>query len=420
MLSRLCSLTKSNDSTKNVAFLLGAGASIPAGYISTDDLTDLILTSNDYWIGSAERTVFSKNCSGSSKTELTILVRRIICWLKDRTQEYFGRRNKHGVKVVNYEDIYYLASQISDDATELQNPGLLPLMDRLKQEMISWPEYKNLRKQDSPCADLIELEDFQLLWEYTRHYIEDIVTHVLRQPANCDRHLQLITAIRQTSGLKLKGIATLAHDTHVEEFLHNQNIPLADGFSPKLADGNWKIWEDHFPENDRIPYLKLHGSVGWRKLTWRVNNISPGPFAIGVNTRTPICPEPNHNTAYESGRWEPADDRPLLLIGTFNKPAKYAWHMMLDVHYRFRKILEDLDKLVVCGYSFGDKAINTQLIFWCSNGGSLVVIDPRCPSSVHENARYAIRQHLLPSRTTFIPEKMEDVCKDLLASILRG
>ena len=39
------------------------------------------------------------------------------------------------------------------------------------------------------------------------------------------------------------------------------------------------------------------------------------------------------------------DGLPLLPIGTFNKPTMYVGPMLLEVHYRFRKILKDTDAL---------------------------------------------------------------------------
>ena len=91
---------------------------------------------------------------------------------------------------------------------------------------------------------------------------------------------------------------------------------------------------------------------------------------------------------------------------------------MLDIHYRFRKILEDSETLIVCGYSFGDKAINTQIIFWHRQGRSLVVIDPRCQSQVIATARYAARSFLNSATTQFITQAMEDISPDQLAGKL--
>ena len=58
------------------------------------------------------------------------------------------------------------------------------------------------------------------------------------------------------------------------------------------------------------------------------------------------------------------ESMPLLLIGTFNKVAEYSRGIFLDLHHRFRSTLREADRLVVCGYSFGDKGINTAVIEW--------------------------------------------------------
>ena len=97
---------------------------------------------------------------------------------------------------------------------------------------------------------------------------------------------------------------------------------------------------------------------------------------------------------------------------SLNKPSKYTWGLMLGIHYRFRKILEDSDTLVVCGYSFGDKAINTELIFWhnARRSRSLVVIDPRCRWDVINSARFAAATLLESAH--FISKPLEDVKPD--------
>ena len=405
---------------KKIAFLLGAGSSIPAGYSSTDDLTNLITNSNEYWIDTAYNIVHDEFCA-SHRHELTFLVRRIICWLNDRNQEYFDRRPEQTGKAVNYEDIYYLASQLSDDATELQNPGLLPLIDQLKWEMTLWPEFKSYCKYIRRGSTMLNPVEFHQLLSFTCLYIGGIVVDILNQIGKCHKHLELITAIHEAPELNLKGIVTLAHDTHVEAFLHKQNIPYADGFSPNSTGCNWRIWKNHFQENDHIPFLKLHGSVDWHKL----NGIpfqpdSPRPFTIGIRQENSVRTNSGSNAVGEPVHWERADDhQPLLLIGTFNKPVQYTWDMMLDVHYRFRTILKDLDKLVVCGYSFGDKAINTQLVLWYSSGGSLVIVDPRCPSDIQRTARFATRKFLQDEqKTRYINKKMEAIRKDELINLV--
>ena len=68
--------------------------------------------------------------------------------------------------------------------------------------------------------------------------------------------------------------------------------------------------------------------------------------------------------------------------------------MFLDLHYRFRKTLGEADRLVICGYGFGDKRINEEIIDWTyrRRGRRLVIIHP-CVENLVRNARNAIRTH---------------------------
>ncbi|MCY4674884.1 MAG: hypothetical protein OXD43_14180 [Bacteroidetes bacterium] len=394
-----------------ITFLLGAGASIPAGYSSTKCLTKKIRASENYYRHTDQK--FYRFPERPPTDYTTPIVCRIIDWLFKRTKEYFQDRGNP--KELNYEDIYYLASQLRDDATELQNPALLPLIRKLKCEMTLWQECRQYCQVKSILDPSYRL-DFNKFCSETCHYIEDIVTDLLNDNRECcTRHLEIIKTIHEEDDLELRGIATLAHDTHVERNLKSAGIKLADGFRPPIPGDTLRIWKNQFSSCDGIPFIKLHGSVNWTSFEL------PEPRKYEKLPQSEIGvlePSRLEESVYlHSG----GVNRPFLLIGTFNKPAQYSWGLMLDIHYRFRKILEGSDTLVVCGYSFGDKAINTQLIFWCNaeRSRSLVVIDPRGRSDVINSARYAAAQLLNDEGTTrFITKKLEEVEPHELLEVL--
>ena len=397
-----------------ITFLLGAGASIPGGFCSTECLTKQILIPEGY-----HRHTDGRYCPGpgSIGTDYrTPIVGRIIHWLFKQTRGYFHYREEP--KKVNYEDIYFLASQLRDDANELQNPAILSLICKLKSEMILWPEFKEyceVYSQDIRDPYGLNFNEF---CSETCNYVEDIVVNELSHNGKCcNKHLEIIKTIHHSACLELKGIATLAHDTHVERELRSAGIKLADGFAPPIRGDSSRIWKNQFSSSDGIPFVKLHGSVNWNQFDLS----EPSKYGrlpkseIGV-----LEPSNSNNSVYRHNT--DINDRPLLLIGTFNKPTEYNWGLMLDIHYRFRKILRDTDTLVVCGYSFGDKAINTQLGFWHNAERSrlLVVVDPNDQSAVIKSARSAAKDLLRKSQAHFITEGMEDVEPDKLLGVLKS
>jgi len=399
---------------KRVTFLLGAGASIPAGYSSTQQITDSILTSEDYFRDTDGSYRFDEAAPGTDYE--TPVVRRIVNWLSNKICEYYLDRDE--TKDANYEEIYYLASQLRDDSTELQNPAILPVLRKLRCEMISWREYKDYCRPSQVNDSATYNCNFSHFREETCYYIEDIVAHKLSYTRQCScKHLHLMKAIHQTDDIKLNGIATLAHDTHVERYLENSGVEIADGSSPPIEGDSLRIWRNEFFNSESVPFLKLHGSVNWKRFHLKepANYKMLPEFEIGVFKGTHL-----NNSIYRLGEWR--EHSPLLLIGTFNKPAQYSWGLMLDIHYRFRKILANTQILIVCGYSFGDKAINTELIFWyqAHRNRSIIVIDPRAREQIIQSARFAVDEVLQCNGVDrFISKPMQDVEYDKLIQIMQ-
>jgi len=56
--------------------------------------------------------------------------------------------------------------------------------------------------------------------------------------------------------------------------------------------------------------------------------------------------------------------RPEILIGTYNKMLEYTSSIYADLYCTFRRSLRRTQRLIVCGYGFGDKGINRQLREW--------------------------------------------------------
>jgi hypothetical protein len=98
--------------------------------------------------------------------------------------------------------------------------------------------------------------------------------------------------------------------------------------------------------------LKLHGSINWYR--YRI-----GGEQVVVRSD---ADDPFHLRDLDGGMLEiPADARGQFLAGTFNKILAYQSPVYADEHAHFRAALRDCDVLVVSGYGFADKAVNTHL-----------------------------------------------------------
>ena len=360
------------------AILLGAGSSLAAGFPSTKFLSDLILSGNcveRHSSGSYQPTRNSDPMTGVVQLTSS-MVRRLYTEAKC----YFSAR---GEKQVNYEDLFYLAKQALDEERgEMENPAIRAFVDKLRSDMT--PSILAAKASNDASYEPYVPGDFKTLIEETCNYISDIVLQRLcREPRSTD-HLKIFVEACNSS--HVIGIATLCHDTHVERYLRTQGISLADGFSDE-QDGV-RYWIGNLSSSDSIPFLKLHGSTDWYRL--RPESSEPC-FAdkIGI----PLDDgDPWHTQTSEGVLQDPLDGRPLLLIGTFNKVTEYSRGIFQDLHHRFRTILQEADRLCVCGYSFGDKGINSEIIKWyyAECGRRFLIIHPN-PNELISNARGAIQ-----------------------------
>lgn len=186
----------------------------------------------------------------------------MILWLYERNCEYFHCFRKDYIKI-NYENLYFLASQIYDDASELQNPALLPLIYQLTSDMITWPEfieYCDLRQFDIDDPNRMMINQIS---KETCRYIETIIKDALTEKSCTSKHLEILKKVHDENTLNIQGIATLAHDTHVERYLSNSGVKLADGFSPPVKGDALRIWRNHFSGEECVLFLNyMAPSIG--------------------------------------------------------------------------------------------------------------------------------------------------------------
>lgn len=378
----------------NVAILLGAGASIPAGYPSTPYITDRVLTGQ----GVTRHSSSTYEIGGDAPPTGRTLAANKMAKLINTEIEYYVKNILN--RSVNYEDLSYTAQQIWDELMgELDDPLLFESTKRIRTKA-------DFIVSESANVTQDGLNSFDSLISETCNYISDIVWRMLARDASCLSHLNFINHIHKSS--TITNISTLSHDTHIETFLEQSNIPFSDGFLEPETDV--RFWGNKFSPDSKIPFLKLHGSVNWFYFASQNENGSEQGLGIPLHY---------DHTRTRNGDYRDSSYRPELLIGTFNKIQKYSTGIYLDIYYKFRATLRKTDKLVICGYSFGDKGINSELLRWFyeQQNRQFIMIHPD-PTELRKGARPAIKRMLQCHDPIFITDRIQSINMNRLTAAL--
>lgn len=364
-----------------ISFLLGSGISLPAKLPSVTEITDQVLSVDDFvhcadgpYEGFADEKMVEMKEMGS-------FLRLLKGLAELRHAADVGR-------VVNYEDLYYMAAQLRDDLNdEFENPALGPLV--------------GLALNSLPGISAVGAGGIFSLGnraEQAAAYIAGVVADMLDTKSDKLEHLRLLSDAIVDPKIGEATLFTLNHDCLLERFLRREKLEVVDGFEIENALGI-RRWNPNFYDSQlahvstpTVRVFKLHGSVDWRRFRPRGNN-NDNPWSdeyVGIRSN-PTLKSAKDENGREHEEFEPA----LFLAGTFNKMAGYLNHVFLELHYRFHRTLAESSRLVVCGYGFGDKGINNRITDWmCLSPESarrkMILIDPKSLEQIQEMSRGAI------------------------------
>lgn len=311
----------------------------------------------------------------------------------------------------NYEDLFYLATQLHDDLLdEYENPAIRPfILDA------------HARFGDPTHRTGGSVSQLSGLAENATNYIRDVVGVMLSKPPTRTDYLKLFLDIANDNRVSELDLFTLNHDKLLEEYLASK-IDIIDGFEKENAlgirrwnptlfnvlplressalcffkHGGWRLWHPRRCRRNHIANVrlfKLHGSINW--LSFRPEQPRQGEDDSNawVEEYVGVRSNPSLSDARDSrGRRHEALRRPLISIGTFNKMIDYTDRVFFEMHYHLIRALDDVERLIVCGYGFGDKGVNKRITEWmCSSlTRKILVIDLKNPQSLEESARRAI------------------------------
>jgi hypothetical protein len=161
----------------NVGFLFGAGVSLPYAP-TTEALTDGLLQSSDVRRESDGAYILQRESYPPlDDPEGIKRIRDFLTFLKSHANDFFRQRQASG-RNANYEDLYYLVTQLADAVDEYENPAISKLL-RVAERRYKMPPLPNNSGFQS--------ED---LFHETRRYIRGIVSHSLSNLQPAQNHLR--------------------------------------------------------------------------------------------------------------------------------------------------------------------------------------------------------------------------------------
>ncbi len=379
-----------NNNNSRITFLFGAGISIPAKIPSTDAITQIILESKEIVRGSAENFYFDnpKKTSWSLYNDIPNRVQFFLTSLKNEIQGYYDNPERE----INYEDIFYLLDFIEYNFYQKDgNPAFKYLFIDLE------PKIKSLL---SPLDPILEDSfDMNRLLSESKMFIRQVVAKLLSKKAESFDGLKFLNESLLDNDISSFEIFTLNHDIVLEQNFELKNISYIDGFrrNERMID----IWDPNlFDMKNKVNLYKIHGSVNWQyydQESWEDNRIRK--FPIDMLERFDTI-----NNA-------------LILIGTHNKMSDYIKDIYLELYYRFYKILNSCNTLIIAGYGFNDRGINQKIFNWLNNpANNLVLIDPNAGI-----LKYKLPTHLYQKWDEDIiirkiPNKIENVNWEMIKS----
>jgi hypothetical protein len=363
---------------------LGAGASLASGLPTTAAMTRALLSGPGFVRQTWDRYELAEGFGPEPKAEVTAItdfLPTILAVTRMRS-------------AVTYEDLQYVLTQLQDDLMgDYDNPALKPL----------WERIMDFRGPLVTSRLAWDVEDFVV--QSGKFLSEGAAAMIVAADDRDPKAPLAVQAAASTVEGMTTNIVTLNHDSVVERALRAAGISHTDGFDPDpLGDAPWRTGS--LDQASGVRLLKLHGSVTWRREAEKERRL------VRVNPRADRT---------RAARLEPEYE---ILAGTHNKILQYARAHFADLFALFRRSLRDTQSVVVAGYGFRDKAINTTLIDWMEEStGRLVVVHPD-PRRLHDGARPAAARALERwnegGRVAFLQRRAEDTsweeCRRLAAT----
>lgn len=370
----------------NISYLLGSGISISAGMPATSALTQTILEGKGFKRHTSGKYIRS-NGPNQDWDNTTGKVLEFLGLLSKHTEHFYRSRLDRSI---NYEDLYYVSSQIADtESFEFENPIVVSFINEIA-PMVD-PLLKRQHKND--------YNYWELSTEATNYISNVIEAELLKAPGSLTYLHPLLSIVKELPKYHFN-IFTLNHDLVLDTVISELGLKNFDGFGP-LENGIAYFDPSQYDIDCRIKLMKLHGAVNWYGYETGLGKL------IKYNSKQPLSSEQS-----------------IILVGTFNKMLQYTNWYFFELFYRFHLLLSQSQFLIICGYSFGDKGINTRILRWLdSSPDHIMALIHHSVEAMIQKARGAIRnsweRHLKSGKIRILEKKVEDIQPEEMFELIK-
>jgi len=277
---------------------------------------------------------------------------------------------------INFEDIYsllyFLAYPSQSACYKRYGDGFIEYLDKLSDE-----EKTKLQRSYDEQDSLNDLKEGINPYFKVMKMLKCIIAKELEKHNGVDVTLLKSKFWDYLFKSEKINIFSLNHDLIIEQILGHKSKDFQDGF--ELKNG-FQEFTDNFPDNNKINFLKLHGSIDWFYHDFHVKK------------------HPNSNER-------------AFLTGTQNKYEEYLISIYSDLKWHYKRLLKNTEKLIVIGYSFGDYGVNTEIINWMhkKNDAKLIIIDPKAKTLLKTGFLIPRLKEAFSTRITAINKGFENL-----------
>lgn len=382
--------------SNSTALLLGAGFSIAFGMPSTEKLTELVTSEKVKFVKNTLEDYCTKEewrKKNPHKIDPDLVeaeaYHNIIRFLYEKEQAIESKL----VRKINFEDIYsllyFLAYPSQSACDQRYADGFIEYLDKLSDEKktklkISWLEQdllNDLKKGDiKPYSEAMKM-------------LKCIIAKELEKHNGVDATLLASKFWDHLFKSEKINIFSLNHDLIIEQILEHKSKDFQDGF--ELKNG-FQEFTDNFSDNNKINFLKLHGSIDWFNVNYSGRNFYVNNKDAQIESMIKRYSEGSQELLLINDR--------AFLTGTQNKYEEYLMSIYSDLKWHYKRLLKDTEKLIVIGYSFGDYGVTTEIRNWMHKkmDAKLIIIDPNANTLLETGFLMPRLKEAFPKRITAI------------------